>query len=50
MYYEVVTLKDKLVVGITDRTNNTAPDVGEKISQCGNVFTQMKLIVRYIIA
>ena len=33
MYYDVVTLEDKLVVGITDRTNNTAPDVGDKISQ-----------------
>lgn len=32
MDYDLVTLKDKLVVGITDRTNNTAPDVGEKIS------------------
>ena len=33
MYYDVVTLEDKLVVGITDRTNNGDPDVGEKISQ-----------------
>lgn len=33
MTYELVTLADKLVVGITDRTNNAAPDMGEKIGQ-----------------
>lgn len=33
MYYEVVTLKDKLVVGITERTNNASPDMEAKISQ-----------------
>lgn len=32
MHYDVVTLEDKLVLGITDRTNNGDPDVGEKIS------------------
>lgn len=33
MHYDIVTLEDKLVVGITDRTNNGDPNVGEKISQ-----------------
>ena len=33
MNYELVTLADKLVVGITNRTNNAAPDMGEKIGQ-----------------
>ena len=38
MTYELVTLADKLVVGITDRTNNAAPDIGEKIGQLWHRF------------
>jgi predicted transcriptional regulator YdeE len=33
MDYEVVTLAEKKVVGISTRTNNFAPDMGEKIGQ-----------------
>lgn len=38
MDYEVVTLAEKKVVGISTRTNNFAPDMGEKIGQLWQQF------------
>ena len=38
MDYEIVTLKEKIAVGITARTNNTAPDMGAVIGGLWNRF------------
>ena len=31
MEYEIVTLKEKIAVGVSARTNNTSPDMGAVI-------------------
>lgn len=38
MEYEIVTLKDKIAVGVSARTNNTSPDVGAVIGGLWNRF------------
>lgn len=38
MKYEIVTLKEKIVVGISARTNNLSPDMGSTIGGLWNRF------------
>ena len=38
MEYEIVTLKEKIAVGVSARTNNTSPDVGAVIGGLWNRF------------
>ena len=38
MNYEIVTLKEKIAVGISARTNNTSPDAGVAIGGLWNRF------------
>ena len=38
MNYEIVTLKEKIAVGISARTNNTSPDAGVVIGGLWNRF------------
>lgn len=47
MDYEVVTLAEKKVVGISTRTNNFAPDMGKKLASFGNSFMMKIFILRF---
>ena len=38
MKYEIVTLKEKIVVGLSARTNNLSPDMGAVIGGLWNRF------------
>ena len=45
MEYEIVTLKEKIAVGVSARTNNTSPDMGAVIGDVtarrGNILGQI---------
>lgn len=40
MEYKIITLEEKTVVGVSARTNNFAPDIGEKIGGLWSKFYQ----------
>ena len=39
MVYEIVTLEEKMITGISARTNNNDPDMGAMIRELWNRFT-----------
>lgn len=49
MKYEIVTLEEKIAVGISARTNNRNPDIGLLLADYGNDFTKKAYIQPFLI-
>ena len=47
MDYEIVTLEEKIAVGIAARTNNASPEMGQSSEDCGTAFTVRAFMRRY---
>ena len=50
MEYEIVTLEEKIVKGISARTNNTSPDMGKVIGKQGRVAKAIRSLIKAIAA